>query len=113
MDNSEFEVTRRTLYDDPDTTTQTSSAAARGNVRVPRKNGVLDPRMGVSTKKGTCTTCGEKVNLCPGHYAHIELVRPIFHWGYFKNVQATLSCVCKFCSGILLTQVQMVSMDSF
>lgn len=49
----------------------------------PKMGGVLDPRMGTTDRNFKCLTCGENMTECPGHFAHIELAKPVFHPGMF------------------------------
>ena len=70
--------------------------------KVPAIDGVLDRRMGLSSVKGVCDTCGNELANCLGHYGYIDLAYPVFHWGYFKFVTQILQCICKNCSRILL-----------
>ena len=68
-----FHVFERNLYQMPQ--------------RVPLKNGILDPRMGTTDKKGTeCATCKGKLIDCAGHFGYVKLELPVFHIGYFKNI---------------------------
>lgn len=104
---SEFEVTHRELYTNPD--------------RLPAKDGVLDRRLvsgvprivqlyilafysqGTVDKSSVCETCGSPTATCVGHYAYIKLVLPVFHIGYFKHVITILQDICKVgavCVGI-------------
>jgi DNA-directed RNA polymerase beta' subunit len=41
----------------------------------------MDPRMGPNDPNSNCLTCGEGLLECTGHFAHIELARPVFHPG--------------------------------
>lgn len=70
--------------------------------KVPATDGVLDRRMGLSTVKGVCDTCGNELARCLGHFGYVDLAFPVFHVGYFKDVTKILQCVCKSCSRILL-----------
>ena len=70
--------------------------------RRPAPNGVLDPRLGVSTKPATCATCGHALATCAGHFGYIRLQLPVFHLGFFRATLAALQCVCKTCSRVLL-----------
>ncbi len=45
--------------------------------------GLLDPRMGTIDRNFKCQTCGENMTECPGHFAHIELLKPVYHPGAF------------------------------
>ena len=86
---SEFEAVNRNAYEQA--------------TRTPEVAGVLDRRLGVSDKHSTCETCGARLQDCPGHYGHIELVLPVFHIGYFKPLLAVLQCICKACSRVLIS----------
>jgi DNA-directed RNA polymerase III subunit RPC1 len=74
--------------------------------RDPAKNGCLDPRLGVSSKKKNCKTCGKDVMKCCGHFGTIELALPVFHIGYFNSIKEVLSMICKTCSRVLLDEDQ-------
>ncbi|KAK5097176.1 DNA-directed RNA polymerase III subunit C1 (rpo31) [Lithohypha guttulata] len=41
--------------------------------------GPLDPRMGISDKRGKCDSCGQQLQNCNGHFGHVKLVLPCFH----------------------------------
>lgn len=70
---------------------------------IPTAYGLLDPKLGVSTKSDICQTCGSKYTECPGHYGYIKLELPVYHVGYFKHVLSILQCICKSCSRVLLS----------
>ncbi|CCD66619.1 DNA-directed RNA polymerase subunit [Caenorhabditis elegans] len=72
----------------------------------PANYGPLDPKMGVSTKTGTCSTCGLGLTDCVGHFGYFDLDVPVFHIGFFKLTIQLLQCICKNCSSILLTPEQ-------
>ncbi|KAJ3291866.1 DNA-directed RNA polymerase II subunit rpb1 [Rhizoclosmatium sp. JEL0117] len=59
--------------------------------------GVLDPRMGTVDRNFKCQTCNENMTDCPGHFAHIELAKPVFHPGYLTMIKKILECVCVSC----------------
>ncbi|KAF9728741.1 hypothetical protein PMIN06_012451 [Paraphaeosphaeria minitans] len=88
-----LEVSDRNVYD------LTTTA---DNARSLTENGPMDTRMGISTKVGKCTTCGEGLNECNGHFGHIKLALPAFHVGYLKHIIEVLNCICKDCSRVLL-----------
>jgi DNA-directed RNA polymerase III subunit RPC1 len=69
----------------------------------PTAYGLLDPKLGVSSKGAICSTCNEKYIECPGHYGYIKLELPVYHIGFFKHVLSILQCICKNCSKVLLT----------
>ena len=37
----------------------------------------------------------------PGHFGHIELEKPVFHWGFLNEVYKLMQCVCHQCSRLL------------
>lgn len=82
-------------------TAQIYSGADDGN-KIPMIQGVLDLRMGLSKLKGTCNTCGCDLQNCIGHYGYVELVLPVFHYGFFHFVAQMVQLVCKICSRVLL-----------
>ncbi|KAI0849327.1 beta and beta-prime subunits of DNA dependent RNA-polymerase [Daldinia vernicosa] len=86
-----IEVSDRTMYD-----------IDRG--REPTQNGILDKRLGTSSKTGICSTCGLRLQDCTGHFGHIRLPLPAFHIGYIKFTITILQNICKDCSRVLLTE---------
>lgn len=88
---SEVAITTRDLYD-------------LENGRVPKNDGALDRRMGVSQNTLECETCFGNLASCHGHFGHIKLALPVFHVGYFKNIIQILQGICKCCGSILLTE---------
>ncbi|KAF2353837.1 RNA polymerase alpha subunit [Trinorchestia longiramus] len=68
----------------------------------PHPLGPLSRTMGISQKDCECSTCGQTIEDCPGHFGHVDLNLPVYHWGYFKNVVQILQCICKTCSRVLL-----------
>ncbi|KAI9054156.1 hypothetical protein LZ554_001327 [Drepanopeziza brunnea f. sp. 'monogermtubi'] len=75
-------------------------------MRKPMPNGPLDPRLGTSSKNGTCGTCGEILANCNGHFGHIKLALPVFHIGYLKLTMKFLQEICKECARVLLTDTE-------
>ncbi|EPZ33421.1 RNA polymerase Rpb1 1 domain-containing protein [Rozella allomycis CSF55] len=65
---------------------------------VPKKGGLLDLRLGTVDRHYVCATCGEGMTNCQGHFGDIQLVRPMFHIGFIKQVKKILECVCFSCS---------------
>ena len=45
-------------------------------------NGLFDIRMGVTDMNKICGTCGQGNIECPGHFGHIELARPVYHYHF-------------------------------
>ncbi|KAI9912862.1 hypothetical protein PsorP6_006479 [Peronosclerospora sorghi] len=73
-----------------------------GPTRAPAVAGVLDTRLGVSTKHDTCATCHLQLADCVGHFGYIRLALPVFHIGYLKAILDILQSICKTCSRVLL-----------
>ncbi len=63
----------------------------------PIDGGLVDPRMGVIDPGLKCKTCGGKLRSCPGHFAHIELVRPVIHPEFAKVIYLVLKSTCSHC----------------
>ncbi len=63
----------------------------------PIDGGLVDTRLGVVDPGLRCKTCGGRVKECPGHFGHIELVRPVMHIGFIKNIYAVLKATCPKC----------------
>jgi DNA-directed RNA polymerase subunit A'' len=70
----------------------------------PIEGGVMDPRLGVIEPGQKCPTCGNQLGQCPGHFGHIELVRPVVHIGFVKHVNDFLSATCRKCGRIKLPE---------
>eukprot|EP00300_Choanocystis_sp_HF-7_P018645 c20097_g2_i2.p1 GENE.c20097_g2_i2~~c20097_g2_i2.p1 ORF type:complete len:1413 (-),score=323.94 c20097_g2_i2:41-4279(-) len=85
---SQIRVVNRELYTLPE--------------RTPFPYGVLDTRLGTSSKSDSCSTCGLKVANCVGHFGYVKLELPVFHIGYFKNILNICQSICKNCSRVLL-----------
>ena len=68
----------------------------------PIEGSVLDPRLGVIEPGQKCPICGNTTGSCPGHFGHIELVRPVIHVGFVKEIYDTLRAVCRNCGRIKL-----------
>lgn len=97
--NSVLSVTDRNLFDykeDP-------RALQRRTIT---KHGPNDERLGTSSKSGICGTCQQGLSDCNGHFGHIKLALPCFHYGYMKRIAEVLNCVCKDCSRILLPEAE-------
>ncbi len=79
---SAAEITRTELYD------------ADG---FPVEGGLMDPRLGVIDPGLKCRTCGGRMGECPGHFGHIELVKPVVHVLYAKTIYTILKSICHSC----------------
>ncbi|KAI0017700.1 DNA-directed RNA polymerase III subunit RPC1 [Xylariomycetidae sp. FL0641] len=72
--------------------------------RAPTEHGVLDQRLGTSSKTGVCNTCGLRLQDCTGHFGHVRLPLPAFHIGYIRFTITILQNICKDCSRVLLVE---------
>lgn len=68
----------------------------------PIDGGLLDQRLGVIDPGLVCKTCGARAKTCPGHFGHIELVRPVIHSEFSKIIYMVLQSTCRTCHRILL-----------
>ena len=94
---SVLSVQDRNLFD----VNQDQKASQR---RLITKHGPNDERLGTSGKTGVCGTCLKGLKDCNGHFGHVKLALPCFHYGYMKKITEVLNCVCKECSRILLPE---------
>ena len=69
---------------------------------VPVVKGLFDLRMGTTEMGKICNTCGHGNKECPGHFGHIELAKPIYHYHFIDITTKLLSCVCFRCSRLLV-----------
>ncbi|KAF2662397.1 beta and beta-prime subunits of DNA dependent RNA-polymerase [Lophiostoma macrostomum CBS 122681] len=67
----------------------------------PRDGGLNDRRLGTIDRMYICQTCKEDINVCPGHFGHIELAVPVFHVGFVVKIKKILETVCHSCGLIL------------
>ena len=68
----------------------------------PIDGGLLDQRLGVIDPGLICKTCGGRAKSCPGHFGHIELVRPVIHSEFSKLIYMLLQSTCSSCNRILI-----------
>ncbi|KAF8820604.1 Dna-directed Rna polymerase II RPB1 [Cardiosporidium cionae] len=68
-----------------------------------KPNSLNDTRMGTTDYRILCTTCNMDVKICPGHFGHLTLAKPMYHYGFLKIVLKVLRCVCYGCSRLLVT----------
>jgi DNA-directed RNA polymerase subunit A' len=73
---------------------------------LPLAAGLMDQKLGTIEPGQKCTTCGNRVGQCLGHFGHIELARPVVHVGYAKLLLKLLRSICPSCSRLLLTEDQ-------
>lgn len=67
----------------------------------PIDGGLVDTRLGVVDPGLRCKTCGGRAKECPGHFGHIELVRPVVHVEFGKHIFAVLKAVCPSCKKLI------------
>ena len=68
----------------------------------PKKNGLVDLRLGTCDIYINCLTCGLNSNDCPGHFGHTELADIVYHYGFLNHLISVLKCVCQSCSKIII-----------
>jgi len=68
----------------------------------PIDGGVIDQRLGVVEPGFRCKTCGGTAKTCPGHFGHIELVRPVVHPEFAKIIYLLLQYTCDKCHRLLI-----------
>ena len=66
----------------------------------PVHGGLFDRRMGVVDANVLCQTCEQRNTFCPGHFGHVELAKPLFHFHFFETVRSLLRCICYRCSRV-------------
>ncbi|MFC2174910.1 DNA-directed RNA polymerase subunit A' [archaeon] len=79
----------------------------------PIEGGLMDLHLGVIDPGLRCKACGARMVTCPGHFGHIELVRPVVHVGYVKMVYTLLKATCKSCGRLLLDKKDLSEYKEF
>jgi len=67
----------------------------------PIDGGLADLHLGVVDPGLRCKTCGGRAKECPGHFGHIELVRPVVHVEFGKHIYAILKATCPACKKLV------------
>ena len=70
----------------------------------PVVKGLFDIRMGTTEMGKICGTCGQNNINCPGHFGHIDLARPTYHYQFMNTIQKILKCTCIQCSKLLINK---------
>ena len=70
----------------------------------PIVKGLFDPRMGTTEMSKLCATCGQNNINCPGHFGHLELARPVYHYQFINIILKILKCTCLQCSKLLINK---------
>ena len=78
----------------------------------PIDGGLVDTKLGVVDPGLRCKTCGGRVKECPGHFGHIELVRPIIHVEFAKHIHLVLKSTCPNCHHLIGKKAQVVELDT-
>jgi DNA-directed RNA polymerase subunit A' len=76
----------------------------------PIDGGAIDQRLGVIDPGLKCKTCGGRAKSCPGHFGHIELVRPVIHPEFAKTIYLLLQSTCEKCYRILMSEEHITEM---
>ena len=71
---------------------------------IPIIKGLFDIRMGTTDMDKICGTCGQNNINCPGHFGHIELARPVYHYQFLSTLHKVMKCVCIQCSKLLVNK---------
>ncbi|MCY3413271.1 MAG: DNA-directed RNA polymerase subunit A' [Candidatus Heimdallarchaeota archaeon] len=74
----------------------------------PIESGLMDTALGTIDPSQRCSTCGNRIGGCPGHFGHIELQRPIVHVGFNKIIYKILQVTCRSCSRFMLKPEQII-----
>lgn len=72
----------------------------------PKRGGLIDTRLGVTSNSLECATCGFDSTNCIGHFGHIDLAEPVFHMGFIQYIKKILSCICLKCSKLLVYKTE-------
>ncbi|NCN65467.1 MAG: DNA-directed RNA polymerase subunit A' [Candidatus Altiarchaeum hamiconexum] len=70
----------------------------------PVVGGLMDPRLGVIDPGIKCKICNGRMSECLGHIGHIELIRPVVHIGYAKEIFRILELTCRKCGKLKFTE---------
>ena len=71
----------------------------------PKIGGLIDPRLGAVDQFLVCSFCKLNYIECNGHFGHVRLTEPMFHWGFLPYVKQVMSCIClKSCKLLLTTK---------
>ena len=77
----------------------------------PVPGGVFDRRFGVIDNGSVCTTCKQTNLLCPGHFGHIQLARPVYLYQFLPEIIKILQNVCLNCSNPYLVDEELEKIE--
>ena len=69
---------------------------------LPKKGGLMDPKLGAIDKDFFCTTDFSSYIECPGYFGHLNLNKPVFHEGYIDFILLVLRCIDHTTSKLIL-----------
>jgi len=78
----------------------------------PVPGGVFDPHFGVIENGKICPTCKQTNILCPGHFGHIQLARPVYLYQFLDPIQKILSIICLNCSNPYLPNEELEKIEA-
>ncbi len=78
----------------------------------PMEGGLMDPHLGVINPGLRCKTCGQQMKSCPGHFGHLNLVRPVVHSEFSKKVEELMHGTCMNCGRIALSEEKLAELHS-
>ena len=78
---------------------------------VPVQGGVFDSRFGVIENGKICPTCKQTNLLCPGHFGHIELARPVYLYQFIETIIKIIQIVCLNCSNPYLPEENLENIE--
>ena len=73
----------------------------------PVAGGVFDSKFGVIENGKICPTCKQNNILCPGHFGHIQLARPVYLYQFLDPIMKVLQIVCLNCSNPYLPNAEL------
>ena len=80
---------------------------------IPVIKGIFDPRMGITDMGKVCKTCGQTNIHCPGHFGHVELAKPVYHYHFINILIKILKCICFRCSKLLINKESVINQNIF
>lgn len=79
----------------------------------PAANGVFDSKMGTTSIKYNCKTCGLSHDNCPGHFGHIKLNYPLKEPIVAHEIKDWVNSICKECGKPVITGLKKIETNRF
>ncbi|AJF60327.1 MAG: DNA-directed RNA polymerase subunit A' [archaeon GW2011_AR10] len=79
----------------------------------PMESGLMDPHLGVINPGLRCKTCGQRMKNCPGHFGHLELIRPVVHSEFSKKLEMLMHATCMACGRIALPEEKISELRAY